>query len=141
MFLDFSTTTPRREKNAAQQYFKVVGEAFSSGRKWATVFTHYDIISAYNVEAVDEIGEWDAYFPQPNYHIDVDWFHRARLCGYELIESGVPVRHHNDASSTIKSDTHLQRLNDVKFGMNEPYYLRKWGGPPHGEVFPTPWNL
>ena len=124
----------------AAEYFKAVEEAFGSGRKWAAVFTHYDIISAYEMRAFAAIGEWDADFPQPNYTIDVDWFHRARLLGYELIESGVAVVHHNGASSTIKSDAHRRRLNDVKFAMNETYYRCKWGGPPGAEEFPSPWN-
>lgn len=128
-------------KGSARKYLKVVKDAFSSGRKWATVFTYYDLIAGYSVRAVDEIGEWDTHFPQPTYHFDVDWFHRARLCGYELIESGVPMTHHNGESNTIKSDDHWQRLNALKFPMNETYYLAKWGGPTHAEVFPTPWNL
>lgn len=93
------------------------------------------------MRAFEVIGEWDTDFPQPNYTIDVDWHHRARLHGYELIESGVPVVHHNDASSTIKSDAHRRRLNDVKFAMNEAYYRCKWGEPPGAEEFSAPWNL
>lgn len=128
-------------ENAAEEYFKIVGEAFASGRRWAAVFTNYDIISAYDMRAFEVIGEWDTDFPQPNYTIDVDWYHRARLHGYELIESGVPVTHHNDASSTIKSDAHRRLINEVKFTMNEAYYLRKWGGPPGAERFASAWNL
>ena len=127
-------------KGSARKYLKVVKDAFSRGRKWATVFTYYDLIAGYNVRAVDEIGEWDTHFPQPTYHFDVDWFHRARLCGYELIESGVPMTHHNGESNTIKSDDHWQRLNALKFPMNETYYLAKWGGPTHAEKFATPWD-
>lgn len=125
---------------AVRQSMTVVRETVASGRKWATVFTHYDIISAYNVRAVADIGEWDVHFPQPNYHIDADWFHRARLKGYELIESGAQVTHHCGSSSTIRSDAHLSRLNGVKFPMNEIYYAHKWGGPTHGEKFATPWD-
>lgn len=129
------------ESGAAEQYLDVVADAFRSGRKWATVFTHYDTLSAYHMSAVRVIGEWDHRFPQPNYHTDVDWFHRARLHGYELIESHAPVKHHNGSSNTIKSDSHLSRINGITFGMNEVYYAQKWGGPPHQEKFPTPWNL
>ena len=35
---------------------------------------------------------------------------------------------------------HWKRLNKLKFPMNETYYLSKWGGPTHGEIFPKPWN-
>ena len=127
-------------KGAAEQFFKIVQETFASGKKWATIFSAYDIISAYHVGAVTSIGEWDAHFPQPNYHIDVDWFHRARIQGYELLESNVPVIHHNGSSSTVKAAPHLQRINGVKFAMNEVCYAKKWGGSPHQEQFATPWN-
>ena len=127
-------------EGGAEQFLGVVSTAFASARKWAAVFTHYDIISAYNIQAVRAIGEWDSHFPQPNYHVDVDWFHRARTQGYELIESHVPVKHHGGSSNTIKADPALARINSITFGMNEVYYAQKWGGRPHEERFASPWS-
>jgi hypothetical protein len=126
--------------DGAERFIETATAAYHSDRKWATVMTSYDIISAYNMKAAEAIGAWDTNFPQPNYHIDTDWFHRARINGYELIESGVAVKHHNESSSTLKSDPDYQRWHKVKFGMNETYYIKKWGGKPHEEKFPTPWN-
>lgn len=129
------------EGDGACRFLEVVTDAFVSRRKWASVFTQYDIVSAYSLKAVQEIGEWDTHFPQPNYHVDIDWFHRARISGYELIESGIAVRHHNDSSSTLKADADYQRWHKVKFGMNETYYIKKWGGKPAEEKFASAWNL
>lgn len=125
---------------SAEKYFQIVRSVFSSHRNWATIFTHYDILSGYNVRAVEKIGEWDAHFPLPNYHIDVDWFHRARLLGFELVDTDVGVTHH-EGSSTVRSDPHLSRIGGVTARMNCEYYETKWGGGPHCERFRTPWNI
>jgi hypothetical protein len=108
-------------------------------RRWAALLTHYDILSAYRTAAVADIGEWDTAFPQPNYHVDNDWFYRARVKGYDVVDSGIPVTHHS-GSSTLGASQARQLVNAVTFPMNEVYYERKWGGRPGHEVFKLPWN-
>lgn len=129
------------DPDSARRLLETVEEICRGGSRWATVFTHYDILSAYQVAAVGDIGPWDSAFPQPNYHVDNDWFHRARLKGYALIETGILITHHNGSSSTIRGCHTRRRVNDVTFAMNEDYYRRKWGGPPGHEVYPYPWNV
>jgi hypothetical protein len=123
----------------AERFLEDVRAANTSGKNWAAMFTSYDILSAYRVDAVRVIGEWDTAFPQPNYHIDVDWFHRARILGFESLHSEVRVTHHN-GSSTIKCDPERYWRNRITNPMNLLYYIAKWGGPPHQEQFSTPWN-
>jgi hypothetical protein len=72
-----------------------------------------------SVAAVSDIGPWDTAFPQPNYHVDNNWFHRARLKGYEFIETGIQITHHNGSSSTIRGSEERRKVNDVTFPMNE----------------------
>ncbi|HZL36122.1 MAG TPA: hypothetical protein VFC78_12470 [Tepidisphaeraceae bacterium] len=136
----FQHNDAEAQPGSAMRFLQTVQEHFDAASRWATVFTHYDILSAYHVAAVNDIGDWDTAFPQPNYHIDNDWFHRARLKGYELTETGIAVTHHNGASSTLRGSDLRRRVNDVTFPMNEEYYRRKWGGPPGGEVYASAWN-
>ena len=129
------------QSGSAERYWVALQDLAADERKWAVMFTHYDILSAYPVAAVDDIGPWDTAFPQPNYHIDNDWFHRARLKGYELIDTGIPVTHHGDGSQTVRSSPRRAMINNVTFPMNNEYYCRKWGGPPEREVYRRPWNV
>jgi hypothetical protein len=129
------------QPDSARRLLEEVDALCHGTSRWATVFTHYDILSAYRVAAIEDIGPWDCAFPQPNYHVDNDWFHRARLKGYALIETGIPVTHHNGSSSTIRGSEARRRVNDVTFPMNEEYYRRKWGGAPGHETYPCPWNV
>ena len=63
-----------------------------------------------------------------------------RLAGFEIIETGLEVTHHNEASSTIKSDAKRAFLNSVTFPLYAEYYRQKWGGDPGSEQFIQPFN-
>jgi hypothetical protein len=125
---------------SAARFVEAVTALWEGGEKWAAALTHYDALAAFSVAAVDDVGPWDTSFPQPNYHIDNDWLRRARLKGYLIVPTGVPVTHHNDASSTLKSSAGRRRVNDLTFPMNNEYYRHKWGGLPDHEVYMRPWN-
>lgn len=107
--------------------------------KWCAVFTCYDILSVYNVNAVMDIGPWDQGFPNPNYHVDIDWFYRARLLGYQTLDTQLQVTHLEGGSVTRKMPER-RRAHEATIGYNGSYYQQKWGGPPHAEVFKSPWN-
>lgn len=123
----------------AERFAAAIEAAHGAGRNWATIFTHYDLISAYRTAAVDAIGPWDTNFPCPNYHHDCDWFYRAKLKGYELIETKLEVTHMDGGSVTVK-DPARQRIAQITFPLNDAYYVAKWGGRQHEERFTSPWN-
>lgn len=112
--------------------------AHESRRPWGVAFTHYDTLAAFNAEAVACVGPWDTTLPQ--YFADNDYYRRLRLHGYEVLETGLPVAHHNNASSTVKSDPFRGHHNGVTFGLYGGYYEQKWGGPPGGERFDWPFD-
>ena len=120
-------------------FLVAVQEAISGAKKWAAIFTHYDILSAYNTAAVKAIGPWDAHFPMPNYTIDQDWFYRCRLAGYELIETGLQVNHLSGGSTSHRVAGRIQSHYSTA-GMNEAYYKQKWGGAFNSEKFTRPWD-
>jgi hypothetical protein len=106
--------------------------ALAAGRTWGAAFTNYDCLAAFNTSAMRYVGPWDVCLPQ--YFADADYYRRIRLAGYELLETGLTVHHHNNARSTIRADGGLAYLNAATLPLYRQYYCAKWGGPPHQET-------
>jgi hypothetical protein len=119
-----------------ERLLEAAEEATASGRRWGAIFTLYDVLAAYNLEAFSAVGGWDTVLPQ--YFTDNDYYRRIRLAGFETIETGLPVTH--ETSSTIRSDGVRAYMNSVTFPLYERYYAMKWGGPPGQERFTQPFN-
>jgi len=109
------------------------------GQKWGVAFTNYHTLVAFNMNAVREVGGWDTTLPR--YFADCDYYRRMELAGYPPVHTGLQVTHHNDGSSTIKSDPYLNLLNGVTFPLYMDYYAAKWGGLPGQETYLSPFNL
>lgn len=105
-------------------------------RKWAVVYTFYDVLAAYNPEAMKAFGGYDTNLP--NYFSDNDWYRRARLAGWECIDSGIEVGH--VGSQTINSDPYLKFVNGITFPLYREYYTQKWGGGPGCETYSVPFS-
>lgn len=108
----------------------------SSGDKWGVIFTHYDCLSAVNVDAALDVGLYDTTFAA--YFSDNDFYHRLDTGGWSRNESGIPVKHHG--SQTINSDPNLKFMNGVTFDWYRQYYRNKWGGDPGRERYKYPFN-
>jgi len=108
-------------------------------RKWGVVFTNYDAVAMYNPAMWKDIGKWD-WRLFPSYFSDDDYYRRAKLAGWELIDSGLPVRH--EGSHIInKVDMKLKWLNHhILHESARNAYLRKWGGDPGQETFTVPFD-
>lgn len=108
-------------------------------KRWASILTNYDVFSAYNMAAVQDVGPWDTDFPMADYRIDVDWFYRARTRGWEILQAeGIEVTHH--LSQTCASDPARMRRKALLEPFNDLHYRHKWGGTSHEEAFVTPFN-
>jgi predicted O-methyltransferase YrrM len=116
----------------------LLDEAFAAGRRWGAAFTVYDALVAFNAVMIREVGAWDQALPQ--YFADNDYYRRVRLAGFEILDTGLPVTHHSDASSTVKSDPLLAHVNGVLFPLQHQYYAAKWGGEAHQERFQRPFD-
>lgn len=108
----------------------------AEGRKWGVIFTAYDALAAFNVEAFEAIGGWDEAFEW--YGGDQDSYRRIGLAGYELIDSNLPVKH--EPSQTLKADPEIGRKVDEGFAGRCEYYRQKWGGSPGNETFTKPFD-
>ena len=121
-----------------ERLLAAVEEALASRPRWGVAFTHYDTLAAVNMAMVREVGPWDTTLPQ--YFADNDYYRRLRLCGWEVLETGLPVSHLEGGSRTINSDAHRLFLNSVTFPLYERYYVAKWGGAPGRETYGKPFN-
>jgi hypothetical protein len=112
---------------------KMINQLQENGVRWGAVLTNWNTLAAYNMAAVREVGPWDTVFP--HYLADHDYYRRLRLAGYAIIETGLPVYHHNGGGSTLKADAHLNEMNNLTFYLYEQYYQAKWGGGAGGEQY------
>lgn len=87
----------------------------------------------------DIIGEFDTQF-YPAYFEDNDYARRMLMKGQHIhFVSGATYKH--DVSSTLKRYTPIEMDNHhTAFRANQAYYLRKWGGMPHQEIYDTAFN-
>jgi GT2 family glycosyltransferase len=76
-------------------------------------------------EAIEKAGTFDENF-WPAYNEDLDYVTRLVLTGGTIYECAVNVEH--EGSSTLKSDQRVQRVILATHGMNDEYFLKKWGG-------------
>ena len=119
------------------ELLRLAREYTASGRKWGVLFTNYDALSAINMTAADDVGEWDTNLQW--YASDCDWYYRMKLCGWELVETNLPVYH--EPSQTLKADPLISAQVNAMFPYRTLYYAQKWGGNPGHEVFTRPFNL
>jgi GT2 family glycosyltransferase len=89
-------------------------------------------------QAIETIGYFDENF-RPAYYEDMDHLARARRAGLiAAIDRRILVEH--DRSRTLRSDPHLSAEASHFLKLNRDYYLRKWGGVPHKEVYDKPFD-
>lgn len=122
--------------------FKAATEAlFASDVKWGVHFSLYDVLCAFNMKAVREIGYWDPMFFQ--YTADNDYYHRLVSAGYSQMQwdKGRDGRHvEHRGSMTVRSDplfNHITQWRErTRFDKN--YYKLKWGGDVSHENYTAP---
>lgn len=110
---------------------------------FGVAFTNYDVLCAFNMRAVREIGYWDPMFFQ--YVADDDYYHRLEKAGWFVLDypNGAGVLHRKSVregdpvqggggSNTVMSDpvyNHRVQFR-ARSGFDGEYYKLKWGGLP-----------
>jgi hypothetical protein len=115
---------------------KLVEMARNQTGQWGAIFTAYDALAAFNVEAMTAIRGWDTMLSW--YCGDNDCYRRLRLAGYPTLESNLPVKH--TPSQTLNSDPEVARRVNLEIPFRESYYRAKWGGNPGQEIFTNPFD-
>ena len=98
---------------------------------WGIIYTHHDLLSAYNVEALMSINGWDA-LSFPYYFLDNDIAARLNKAGYKLViyNTKSEIKHH--ASATINTDRYRKYVSDLIFPASQHLNQLR-----HGDYLPT----
>ena len=135
-FYLFLHSDAEAEGDTVQRLVAMANAYTTQKRKWGAIFTNYDALAAFNVEAMIAVGGWD---PMLSWYLsDCDLYRRIRLAGYPTIESNLPVKH--TPSQTLNSDPIIRRSVDLEVPFRRAYYTAKWGGDNEHEIFLTPFN-
>lgn len=128
--------------NAAADFKAATEALYATDKKWGVHWSIYDILCAFNMKAVREVGYWDPMFFQ--YTADAEYYMRMTKAGYsqEQWAPGRDGRVEHRGSMTVRSDqvfNHATQWRErTKF--DKSYYAMKWGGAPGGERFATPFE-
>lgn len=125
------------EPDSVERLYVRAMEECDKGTKWGVIYTHYDILSACNVEAMETVGGYDTLFF--DYASDCDYYRRLDLAGYARLESGIKVGH-DQGSQTIRSDPAQNRRVGIQVDYRGRLYRAMWGGDPGREMFATKWG-
>lgn len=123
--------------DSVERLYERAMEECAKGTKWGVIYTHYDILSACNVEAMDAVGGYDTLFF--DYASDCDVYRRLDLAGYARMESGIPVGH-DQGSSTLRADPEQSRRVGLQVTYRSAVYRAMWGGDPGRETFADKWG-
>jgi len=110
------------EPALALEFLKYVEGLPETG--WGIVYTHHDVLAAYNVEALTEVKGWDT-LSFPYYFLDTDLASRLHKAGYILLikELSGPINH--TATSRINSDRYRQYVNALIYPVSERLYAQR----------------
>ena len=98
---------------------------------WGIIYTHHDLLAAYNVEALMSVNGWDA-LSFPYYFLDNDIASRLSKAGYKLIiyNTQSEITHH--ASATINTDQYRKYVSNLIFPTSQHLNQLR-----HGDYLPT----
>jgi hypothetical protein len=124
MHSDFIISDPERFKKIFFDYIEHVID--ETDNKWGMILTVHDTIAAYNMDALDIVGEWDTYIDQ--YPIEADYFRRMELFGFSRHVCPNPdeILVHYPSSTCRKN--YLQGWHNARHRVpyNRQYYNLKW---------------
>lgn len=119
-----------------ERFLEILESWQANGERWGVALTQYDILCAFNLNAVREVGLWDTVMP--NFFSDCEYYRRMQMAGYGVPWTHLPVTHHG--GQTTKSDPYRMRVYRSAIKVHHEYYLAKWGGTTGKEVYTRPFN-
>lgn len=121
------------QNDSAQKFLRYVIEKQLKADRWGVIFTNYDVLCAFNVAALKDVGYWDTMFMQ--YTSDVDYYHRLASAGWQPDQFACDILHQNEASNTVKADPIFNARTQWRegTGFDKQYYNWKFGGMPGEE--------
>lgn len=97
-----------------------------TGTDWGIIYTHHDLLAAYNVKNLLSINGWDQH-SFPYYFLDNDIASRLDKAGFKLVISslGEGIIHHS--SATINSDPFRKYISNLIFPISSKLYSERHG--------------
>lgn len=136
-FFIFMHSDASARRDCIDRLFSKTQEALENGGKWSVMFTYYDTLASFCVEAVKDVGNWDNHLLQ--YFADNDYYRRCRLKGWPTLEAGGDgVKHLGGA--TWKTEFQRQRANAILYPAFAKLYEEMWGGVADHETYDKPFN-
>ena len=89
-------------------------------------------------EVYQKVGNFDDMY-YPCYCEDMDYFYRAKLKGYKLINDPKAYHYHFGDQNPSK-DPEFETYKAMRFAVVQDYYTHKWGGTPGHETYTKPFN-
>ncbi len=114
---------------------RLIAEMQKPGPRWVGMNGDWRVMGL-SAEAVEAVGWFDENY-HPIYCEDADYERRCTLAGvpWYFIDGGAT----HVGSATIR-DPRYARANARTYPANVAYHRSKWGGPPRGERFTTPFD-
>jgi hypothetical protein len=119
-----------------ERFLEILRSWQTEGRRWGVALTQYDILCAFNLRAVREVGLWDTIMP--NFFSDCEYYRRMQMAGWEVPWTHLPVNHYG--GQTTRSDRYRMRSYQAAIKVHHDYYVAKWGGTTGKEQFTKPFN-
>lgn len=103
------------------------------GTDWGIIYTYYDTLAAYNVEAINAVGGWDS-LRFPWYFLDNDIAYRLHKAGFKMVQAPDNGHIFHEHSSTIRRDSERNAINEITFSASRILLNLKH---PRGTEVPT----
>lgn len=121
-----------------EAYLSAIKTLLQSDKKWGVLLAHGFLVAALRMEAVRVVGLWDTVWP--DIYSDYDYCQRIHMAGFELVDTYLPLTHHNGGSNTIKNDQQLFSITQLMAPIWAEVYKYKWGGPQLLEKYRIPYD-
>jgi len=107
-------------------------------KKVGVIFTAYDALCVFDMNAVVDVGVWDETFQW--YYSDLDYYRRLML--REWAHSQWPESHRvrHTPSATLRDDRMRLAQHREAINWNHEHYVHKWGGESGQEKYHLPYN-
>ncbi|MDR5584018.1 glycosyltransferase family 2 protein [Paenibacillus larvae] len=121
-----------------EAYLSALENLVHSDKNWGVLLANGFLLAAMRMEAVKKIGLWDTVWP--DIFSDYDYCQRIHIAGYDIVDTYLPLTHHNGGSNTIKKDPLLFSLTQVMGPLWLEIYKAKWGDMQVQEKYRIPYD-
>jgi hypothetical protein len=145
--LHFHSDAYSTNPTAVKELLEYASKTKAENRRWACLWTLYDVLWVVNPIAARDVGGWDTLFP--DYYTDQAFKQRCKRRGWELIDTNIQGIGHDKGdgvgngqhgSATINSDPQLSFIHGMIDPLYGILYQSMYGGIPGRETTLIPFG-